>query len=494
MIFGFHFIDLVVIVAYLLLMTGIGMYTAKKVKTMGDYFLGGRKFGKILTIARDFGMGTNAEDPVVVVGQSYSIGLAGVWYSLIAMFVTPFYWLTKAWFRRLRCYTMGDVCEKRFGKWFGCMYSVFGVVQTAVMIGLILRSTGSVIVGISGSAMPLWGVILFMAVLFMLYGAFGGQFAAVFTDVFQIFFIVVLTILLIPLFVTKAGGIDVAARRIPDAFFNLTSAAGVSEVTLSFIVMATIVSINAAMGHPSAATVISKTELESRIGMVGGNLVKRLCTVTWAFSGLLFLAVQPGLTARDQVFGVAITHILPVGILGLMLACLMATSMSACDGFMVISGSYFLSNFYKKIFNDKSPAHYLAASRVASLCAAGLGVFFAFIFPSMVEAFKFTWVLLSFLGIPIWIAIAWRRINRYGALAAIVTAIIAYSICTFYKHLSFVTTSQIYLPLSYAALFIVSILTPREPQGQLDEFYALLHTPVGQEKRLGYAQVEVMHY
>lgn len=112
MIFGFHFIDLAVIVAYLLLMTSIGMYTAKKVRTMGDYFLGGRKFGKILTIARDFGMGTNAEDPVVVVGQSYSIGLAGAWYSLITMFVTPFYWLTKAWFRRLRCYTMGDVCEK----------------------------------------------------------------------------------------------------------------------------------------------------------------------------------------------------------------------------------------------------------------------------------------------------------------------------------------------------------------------------------------------
>ncbi len=494
MILGFNIIDVAVIVVYLLLMTGIGMYTARQIKTMGDYFLGGRKFGKILTIARDFGMGTNAEDPVVVVGKSYTIGLAGIWYSLIAMFVTPFYWLTKPWFRRLRFYTMGDVCEKRFGRWFGCMYSVFGVIQTAVMIGLILRSTGSAIVGMSGFHISLWVVILIMTVLFMLYGVFGGQFAVVFTDVFQTFFIVGLTLLLVPLLATRAGGFFAAAQRIPDAFYNLTTSASVSEVTIGFVLMATIVNINAAMGHPSAATVISKTEWEARIGMVGGNLIKRFCTVIWAFSGLFFLAVHPGLTATDQIFGVAVTHILPVGILGLMVACLMAASMSACDGFMVISGSYFLSNFYKKIVRNRTPKHYLAVSRLASVCAACLGVFFAFIFPSMAEAFKFTWVILSFLGIPVWIALGWRRINRYGAMAAIATAIAAYSICTFYYHLSFVTTAQIYLPLSYTTMVIVSFLTPREPQEQLDEFYALLHTPVGQEERLKYAQVEVMHY
>ena len=188
------------------------------------------------------------------------------------------------------------------------------------------------------------------------------------------------------------------------------------------------------------------------------------------------------------------THVLPVGLMGLMVASLMVASMSACDGFMVTSGSYFLSNFYRKIVKNQSPKHYLAVGRAASLCAAGLGVFFAFIFPSMAEAFKFTWVLLSFLGIPIWVALAWRRVNRYGALAAIVTAIAVYLTCIFYLNCSFVTTSQIYLSLSYLMMIFVSIITPREPQEQLDEFYALLHTPVGKEERLRYAQVEALHY
>ena len=95
---------------------------AKKVKTVGDFFLGGRKFGKVLSAARDFGIGTSAEDPVIVVGKSYQHGLSGVWYSLINIFATPFYWITKPWFRRLRIYTTGDLCEKRFGKEFSYFY------------------------------------------------------------------------------------------------------------------------------------------------------------------------------------------------------------------------------------------------------------------------------------------------------------------------------------------------------------------------------------
>jgi hypothetical protein len=43
-------------------------------------------------------------------------------------------------------------------------------------------------------------------------------------------------------------------------------------------------------------------------------------------------------------------------------------------------------------------------------------------------------------------------------------------------------------------LIVVSLLTPREPQDKLDEFYALLHTPIGQEDRLKYAEVPILHY
>jgi Na+/proline symporter len=130
-----------VIVVYLITITSIGIYTAKKVKTVGDFFLGGRKFGKFLTAARDFGLGTSTDEPVVVVGKSYSIGLTGVWYTLINMVATPFYWLIRPWFRRLRFFTMSDFCQMRLGSSFGYFYSIFGLLITAITMGLILKGT-----------------------------------------------------------------------------------------------------------------------------------------------------------------------------------------------------------------------------------------------------------------------------------------------------------------------------------------------------------------
>ena len=55
-------------------------------------------------------------------------------------------------------------------------------------------------------------------------------------------------------------------------------------------------------------------------------------------------------------------------------------------------------------------------------------------------------------------------------------------------------TAIIYLPVGFVTMIVVSYFTPREPQEQLDEFYALLHTPIGKEDKLKYAGVEILHY
>lgn len=494
MILGLHFWDLIVIVVYLLTITGIGMYTAKKVKTVGDFFLGGRKFGKFLTTTRDFGLATSTDEPVVVVGKSYSIGLAGVWYTLINMVATPFFWLIRPWFRRMRLYTMGDFCQMRLGGSFGYFYSLFALLTTALTMGLILKGTSSAVVGVTGGVVPLWVVVLIMAVLFVLYGAGGGQYAAVFTDAFQAFFIIVLSVLLIPFCVIRAGGFAAISKTINNPnFFNLITNSD-NEVTGCFIAVTALVTFTATMGSPTVATVIGKTEWETRIGMSGGTLLKRLCTIAWAFSGMFFFAVHPGLTNPDQVFGTAIANLLPIGLVGLMTAAMMATAMSCCEGNMVIAGAYFLENFYKRLIIGKSEKHYLFVGRVASVFCAASGIFFALVFPTLVDLLKYAWVVPSFVGMVIWAALAWRRVNRYSAWATSIVTFTAQLICAYGFKLSFISTALIYLSLGWATLIVVSLITPREPQEQLDEFYALLHTPIGQEDRLKYAEVTILHY
>jgi len=492
MIFGFHIVDMVVITTYLLGITAIGMYMAKKVKNEGDFFLGGRKFGKVFSAARDFGMSTSTDEPVIVVGQAYSIGLAGIWYALVNIFATPFYWITKPWFRRLRLYTMGDFCEKRFGKKFGYFYSFFGLVVTSAGLGMILRGASSAVLGASGGVIPLWTMVLVMATLFILYGAFGGQHAAVVTDFIQAIFIVILSVLLIPFSIANAGGIAAITERIPEGFFSLVASGG--EVTFWFVVTAILVALNSSMGYPSTATVIGKTEWETRIGMTSGVMLKRLCTVAWAFSGLFFLAIMPNISKPDEVFGTAISHVLPIGFIGLMAAALMAAAMSTCDGMMVVSGAYFVENFYKKAVRGRSAEHYLFVSRTASVATACLGVFFALVFPTLVDLLKYLWCLQSFVGITTWVSLGWRRANRWGAWSTVFITFIIHGLCTYYFKFPFALTAGLYLLVGYGTMVIVSLLTPREPEEQLDEFYALLHTPVGQEERLKYAEVEILHY
>ena len=142
----------------------------------------------------------------------------------------------------------------------------------------------------------------------------------------------------------------------------------------------------------------------------------------------------------------------------------------------------------------KSNKHYLLISRSVSVAAACMGIFFALAFPSLIAAEKTTWILPTFVGISILVSLAWRRANRWGAWATMAVTAVAWFTCKFYCDFSFAKTAAIYIPIGFITMIVVSYFTPREPEEQLDEFYALLHTPVGQEDRLKYAEVKILHH
>ena len=176
--------------------------------------------------------------------------------------------------------------------------------------------------------------------------------------------------------------------------------------------------------------------------------------------------------------------------------------MSTCDGLMVVSGAYFIKNFYQKWHGDsKTEKQYLFASRVASILISVFGIIFALQFKSVVEALRLAWVLPAFMGISFWCAFAWRRVNRWSAMASASTSALAYYILKytslwnifFDQQPSFTQLGLIFIPVGFAVLIVVSLLTPREPQERLDEFYALLHTKIGDEEKLNYADVEILH-
>ena len=63
---GFHLVDIVIVIVYLLLMVVIGIMAARLIKNTADFFIGGRRFGKFLSIMLSFGAGTHSDQAVAV--------------------------------------------------------------------------------------------------------------------------------------------------------------------------------------------------------------------------------------------------------------------------------------------------------------------------------------------------------------------------------------------------------------------------------------------
>src|SRR5262249_24944550 len=92
MIAGMQWIDVVVLVAYLLGVVTLGVWTVRKVRGLSD-FLMPRRFGTAMMIMHAFGTGTSSDQAVAIASATFRFGLAGIWYQWMWLFATPFYWL-----------------------------------------------------------------------------------------------------------------------------------------------------------------------------------------------------------------------------------------------------------------------------------------------------------------------------------------------------------------------------------------------------------------
>lgn len=496
--FGLSYLDLGVIVLYFLGLTWVGLRTYSSVKNTGDYFMGGRRFNKLLMIGHAMGTGTHTDQPVAVAGACYQHGLAGIWYQWMWMFSTPFYWLLSPVYRRLRYITTGDFFERRYGKTLGAWYAAMGLLYFTTNCGLMLKGTATTIDVITNGQVPSDYAVVIMTILFVSYSMVGGLVAAVVTDFIQGIFILVLSFLLIPFALNAAGGIGAIHDGLPADMFSFIAP---GEITLFFIVAVIINGLVSIVVQPHHMAVggAGKEEISCRVGWTYGSFVKRFMTLGWAFIGVFAAFLYPGLGEenREMAFGLAVNNLLPAGLVGLMLASMAAAVMSTCDSFMVGGSALFTRNFYAKYFNrDASEKHYLGVARLASLVVVVGGVAYAFWLDSVIQGVLLLWKFTAFFGVAFWMALIWRRANRYGVFASVISMIVCVvftsDLTSFGPNWDIEYQIALYLPVGILTFVVASLLTPPEDDKKLDDFYALLNTPVGEEAKLKAAGVDIM--
>jgi Na+/proline symporter len=481
-------LDWAVLVAYFALIAGIGLVVGYRVRRSADYFLGGRRFGPWVMIAQSFSVGTHAEMPVALAGAVYSAGASAIWYQWKNLFITPLYWIMAPVFRRIRRTTMAEFTEDRYGPWMGAIYIVYAVCFFLIETAGVLKGAGKVISQATGATTGVNEIVVAMTVMFIVYSFVGGLVASAWTDLLQGLLIIVLSFLLIPLGWQGVGGLAGMKASLPAFHFSLSTPAGIGPWVIAMLTVNGLVGIMA-QPHMLAAVGTGRDELTCRVGMLFGNFVKRICTVGWMLVGLIVAAMiaqgagqADSLADPENAFGFACRHLLFPGALGLLIASILAASMSACSAYMVDVGALFTEGLYRPhIVQNRSDRHYLWVGRLSGVALTLLGVLYAmFLIQSVLYTFLLTETLATYVGISVLGGIVWRRANRWGALASLLGAL-ATNFLLYYlagQRLDRWDPNVFLAALSagIAALVVVSLLTDPEPAERTESLFNRLQT------------------
>lgn len=487
MIFGLSYIDVLVITLYFGVVLWIGVKSSLSIKSEEDYFLGGRKFGKLFSTFASFGQATSADGPTGVATTTFNNGASGIWSSLLMLFATPVFWITAPWLRRLRIITMGDFYEKRYGS--KKLAATYAIVASIGMMGLL--SVGYKAVSVTALAMtpkPITEltsqqvtetkqasrlfeldkrdfnylsieekseldnlrqakpsavfsylneqtIVWLICIMVIVYTALGGLEAAFYTDMIQGVFIILLSFILIPFSWSainqKYGGEGMMQafhhlhERLPESYFEVFGSPSTIDFTWYFILVAAIVSGLTVVTQPNQLVTAgaAKDENSARIGFVTGTFMKRLITIMWGVMGLAAILLYEGeIVNSDMVWGHATKNLLGslnIGLVGLMLASLVAALMSTADCLMITVSGLIINNLYKLLFIDKSQNHYIWAGRISGALFLIGAALITTQFDNILQILKFIWEFFVIFVAAFWLGLKWRRANRIAAWTSI---------------------------------------------------------------------------
>ncbi len=276
----------------------------------------------------------------------------------------------------------------------------------------------------------------------LIYAVAGGLEAAFLTDALQGIFIILLSVLLFPFAWSKINAVyggsgpldalETMHAQLPESFFEIFGSPAAVDFTWYYIAALTLmVTINVVIQPNSlVATASAKGEYESRFGFVAGSYMKRFCTVLWGFFALFAVVLyHEKVHDPDLVWGYATLDLLGplnLGLVGLMIACLMAALMSTADCLMITGSSLLTHNIYQPLLPNRPEGHYVAVGRwLGALVVVG-GALIATQFDTILQQLKLWWELNVMVAASFWLGMKWRRANKTGAWCSILAAAILF--------------------------------------------------------------------
>ena len=497
MIFGLHWIDFSIILLYFVITLYIGViYGGRKTKTLSDFFVAGGKWGALVSFIFIFASALAGNEAVVVAGGAYETGLSGVWYWWSFLFATPIYFLFSTYFRRARVYNISEFIEMRYEKYIASLYSVVAGIICILFVGMFLLAVAKILTGLTSFSVTT--CIWIITVVVSAYVFSGGMMSTLLTDIFQgLVVLIILCFIMLPFLWMEVGGWDTFhqySTQNPE-IWNLVDPERMTIWTILAL------NLSALVGGIAAPWIynwiaVSKNE-RAATQCAWGHLWKRIITLLFAIYGILFAIYKPGMADPELSWGIVMNEILPVGMIGLIIISFFAAAMSSAATFSTTSSAMLTNYLYRKILSTgKSNRHYLRAGRIWAVASVLLAAYLCNYIGSIREYIKLAMTLLSFIGIPIYFGVFWKRSNNTGMwfslLAGIITYIAVVSTTMLTSKLNFFEAIEpafepaVFLSTAMALIGMIAgtLLGKKQDSLKLNRFYVIMNTPVGEETRL----------
>ena len=408
-------IDSSIIILYFVMLLVIGYLVKKKIKTVNDYFLAGRRLTLPIFVA-------------TLVSTWYG-GLLGVGelslnYGIVNWLTQGFFWyLSYAFFafflanriRKSKLYTVPDQLERFYDKRSRFLGAIFNwIMVTPAPYVLSLGIIFSLIFG-----WPAWLGITIGTLITIFYTMRGGFVGVVFTDFLQFILMCTGVALIIPFAVAKYGGISFLKANLPATHLTLTGTWGTQMILVwGFIAFWTLVD----PGFYQRCYAAKNPKMPKK-GILIAILFWALFDVCTTFTGMYARAAMPNIDPITA-YPIFAHAILPVVLQGLFFAGVLATIMSTMDSFTFLGAMNIGHDFYKKIINPKATEkQVINATKVGMIITAGFALILALWFKSIVSMwYTIGTVGISALLVPMMIGFFYK--GKKSALAALLSMIL----------------------------------------------------------------------
>jgi SSS family solute:Na+ symporter len=469
--------DIAVFVAYLLAVLVVGMLAARRGNsTKRDYFLSGDKLPWWMIGASIVASNVSSHHLVGIMGTAYSRGFVAMWivWGTVLIGFNALLWVFLPYYLRNGFYTMPEFLQRRFGAGARLTYVVL------VLITYIFVEVSSVLYfgGLSLHALFDLDVMQSVVVLALVTGAYtiaGGLRAVVWTELLQLSVLVAGGLTLTVAVFQKIGG---TAAVIADSHnWHMFLPADDPDFPWTMLLGTVCISIyyNAANQFIVQRTLAAKNEWHARMGVVFAGYLDFFMPLVYVVPGLLAPLLFPHLESPDLIFPTLVKNLLSTGVVGLVMAALIAAVMSHVSGAVNSCATIATIDLYLPYINrEASDAQAVRFGRYIAGLVVLLGIFWANVLIKHNDKPVFIYLMNAYgyftpgIATMFLMGILWRRTTHAGAMTAgVLTIPLSVALQQVFPEMPFANRTGIVFWICMAACVLVSLVTQAKPDSEL---------------------------